>query len=412
MLTVFRNCRVWDATLDTPSAECDLLVEDELIKEIADRPIKLQNAREVDVAGKILMPGLIDAHVHACVNQVSFRNLAEVPPTLMAIEAAAELNKMLARGFTSVRDCGGADWGLVEAVEKGHVQGPRIFHSGRGLSQTGGHGDYRQRTDARIEPCGCSHALSHVVRIADGVTEVRKAARDELRQGAAQIKVMVSGGLSSPYDPIENIQFSVEELAAIVQEANAWHTYVAGHAHTSDAVRHALKCGVRSIEHATLIDTETAGEIADAGAFVVPTIPIFDALVRRGAAYGLSDSVKQQIAEIQKQAMNALQLCVEAGVKIGMGSDLLGPLRDEQSRGLTYQAEVQGIVGALRSATLVNADLLGQTGKLGVVREGAIADLLVVEGDPTSSLSMFENSVEGLVLIMKAGHVIRGNIMK
>jgi len=409
MLTVFRNCRVWDGTREAPSDGSDVLVEGDIIKEVADRPIKIGGAREVQVGGRVLMPGLIDAHVHACVNQVSFRSLAEVPPTLMAIEAAKELNSMVNRGFTTVRDCGGADWGLAEAVKKGHVQGPRIFHSGRGLSQTGGHGDYRQRTEIRVEPCGCSHALSHVVRIADGVTEVRKAARDELRQGATQIKVMVSGGLSSPYDPIENIQFSEEELVAIVQEAKAWHTYVAGHAHTSDAVRHALKCGVRSIEHATLIDLETAREIMLAGAFVVPTIPIFDALVRRGAAYGLSESVKEQIAEIQKHAMNALQMCMEAGVNIGMGSDLLGPLRDEQSRALIFQAEVQGVVGALKSATLVNADLIGQSGKLGVVTEGAYADLLVVEGDPTKTLSMFENCDEGILLIMKAGKIIRSN---
>lgn len=407
---VFRNCRVWDAERGEPWESCDVLIEDERIMEVSDKRIVVANAVELNVAGRTLMPGLIDAHVHVCVNTVSFRSLAETPPTMMAIEAAAELKSMLQRGFTTVRDCGGADWGLAEAVERGLLAGPRLFHSGRGLSQTGGHGDYRYRTNTRFDPCGCSSALNHVVRIADGVTEVRKAARDELRLGAKQIKAMVSGGLTSPYDPIENLQFSEEELRAIVQEAASWHTYVAAHAHTSDAVRHALNCGVRSIEHGTFIDKNTAQAVALAQAFIVPTLPIFDALVRRGSAFGLADAVQKQIADLQVLAMGALENCVQAGVKVGMGSDLLGALRDEQTHGLRLQAEVQGVAGALRSATLVNAELIGMSDQLGVVKAGAIADLLVVNGDPLSDLSVFDGNADGISLIMKSGHIHKNSL--
>jgi imidazolonepropionase-like amidohydrolase len=223
---------------------------------------------------------------------------------------------------------------------------------------------------------------------------------------------MVSGGLTSPYDPIENSQFADEELTAIVEEARAWHTYVAAHAYTADAIRHALRCGVRSIEHANLIDAETTHAVALAGAYVVPTLATFDALARRGNEHGLSDADREKIMELRDKGMEALELCERAGVRIGMGTDLLGSLRDEQARGLMLHAEILGARSAFRSATLVNAELIGKEGVLGVVKPGAIADLLIVDGDPLTDPGVFDSEGKRLALIMKCGQIYKNELSR
>lgn len=401
-LTLFRNCRIWDASRRETEDGYEVLIEDDRIKEISDRPISAADARVIDGDGRTLMPGLIDAHVHAVVGRVSFLDLEGLPLTLMTVEAAQALKAMLDRGFTTVRDCGGADWGLAEAVSRGLIAGPRLLHSGRALSQTGGHGDYRPRT-SDIEPCGCANALNATARIADGISEVRKAARDELRKGARQIKVMVSGGVSSPHDPIENRQYSSEELVAIVDEAQSWNTYVAAHAYTPRSIAHAVNAGVRSIEHANLIDMETAKLVAEKAAFVVPTLVTFEALNNHGRDYGLSEISMDKLAGVLDEGLRAIETCRAAGVRLGLGSDLLGPLRDQQSRELSLQAEAQGIWETLVSATATNAAILGMDEQLGVIAVGALADLLLVEGDPLADLGLLQNEGRHLSVIMKGG---------
>lgn len=399
---LFRNCRVWDATRAEPEEGCDVLVEGERIKEVSDKPITGAAAETVDAGGRTLMPGLIDAHVHAVVGRVNFGALGEVPLTLMAAEASHALADMLQRGFTSVRDCGGADWGLARAVEQGLIQGPRLFYSGRALSQTGGHGDYRPRT-SDMEPCGCNSALDATARIADGVPDVRKAARDELRKGASQVKVMVSGGITSPNDPIENVQYSAEELTAAVEEAAGWHTYVAAHAYTAEAITHALNCGVRTIEHANLIDAEAAKLAAEKAAFVVPTLVTFEAFNRFGKDMGVADFTLAKLRDVLDQGLRAVELCRAQGVKLGLGSDLLGPMRDQQSRELLLQAEAQSPREVLASATAVNAEILGKGSELGRIAPGAWADLLLVDGDPLSDLNLLQDQGRHLDVIMKGG---------
>ena len=209
MRIVFENCAIVDAQAEQARAGHHVLVEDGRIREVSDQAIKADGAVRLDVGGRTLMPGLIDAHVHVTISEVAIARMESSPLTLMTAEAAAIMRGMLDRGFTTVRDCAGADWGLAQAVERGLLAGPRLFIAGRALSQTGGHGDFRRRTQG-VEPCACSNALSAITRIADGVPEVRKAARDELRKGADQIKVMVSGGVLSPNDPLENTQYSPE----------------------------------------------------------------------------------------------------------------------------------------------------------------------------------------------------------
>src|SRR5271169_154085 len=287
---IFANCAVLDGTGKELREDHHVLVEDGRICDVSDRPIRSATAEIVDLKGRTLMPGLIDAHVHVIAVDQALARLSERPVSLVTLQAARVLEGMLQRGFTTIRDAGGADGGLAEAVEEGLVCGPRIFPSGQALSQTGGHGDLRPRTrSVAVVACACCEGGAGLARIADGVAECRRAARDELRKGATQIKIMASGGVASPYDPVWNLQYSNEEMRAIVEEARGWHTYVLAHAYTPEAIRRAIDNGVRSIEHANLIDTATAGHVAAAGAFVVPTLVTYDTLHRFGRELGFSE---------------------------------------------------------------------------------------------------------------------------
>ena len=274
-------------------------------------------ARVVDLAGRTLMPGLIDAHVHVIAVDAALARLAEQPMTLTSLQAARVMEGMLARGFTTVRDAGGADGGLAEAVAQGLVSGPRLFPSGQALSQTGGHGDLRPRTRSVVS-CACCEYGAGLARIADGVDECRRAARDELRKGATQIKIMASGGVASPYDPIWNLQYSDDEMRAIVEEARAWHTYVLAHAYTPEAIRRSIENGVRSIEHANLIDAPTAALVAAAGGFVVPTLVTYDALHRFGRDLGLAEASLGKLAEVREAGLRSLEV-----LAAGRGQDRL-----------------------------------------------------------------------------------------
>ena len=265
------------------------------------------------------------------------------------------LEAMLRRGFTTVRDAGGADWGLAEAVRRGLVQGPRIFFSGRTLSQTGGHGDFQPRTDAP-GLCACqihSNGFSHV---ADGVPAVRKAAREELRRGATQVKIMASGGVASPSDPIWNLQYSTEELRAIVEEAEGWRTYAMAHAYTPEAITRAVEAGVRSIEHGNLIDRATADRMARKGAYLVPTLVTYYALDEFGRKLGFPEASQRKVRDVLDAGLASLEICREAGVPVGFGTDLLGETHEQQSREFSIRAQVLSPAEVIRSATLVNAE--------------------------------------------------------
>jgi imidazolonepropionase-like amidohydrolase len=310
---------------------------------------------------------------------------------------------MLDRGFTSIRDAAGSDWGLKEAVARGFLAGPRLFISGRALTQTGGHGDFRRRTD-NIIPCSCSHALHMTSRIADGVDAVLHAVRDEMRKGADQIKVMVSGGVASPNDPLESCQYSAEELTAICEEAARWGTYVLAHAYTAEAISHAAMCGVRSIEHANLIDATAASLLAEKGAYVVPTLVTYEALDRRGEELGLTSTMLDKLAVVRKTGLDSLAICRDAGVKIGFGTDLLGSTHDDQSREFLIRAEVQPAHEIIDSATRIGAEILCRKGELGVIAPGAIADLLVIDGNPLEDLGLLQDQGRHLLVIMKDGH--------
>ena len=399
---MFANCAVLDGTRKERREDHHVLVEGDRIREVSDAPIKSGTARTIDLKGRTLMPGLIDAHVHVLAVDLPLDRLSDRPVTLLTLQAAKVLEGMLQRGFTTIRDAGGADGGLAEAVEEGLVHGPRIFPSGMALSQTGGHGDVRPRTQS-VETCACCAGGLAGSRIADGVAECRRAARDELRKGATQIKILASGGVASPYDPIWNLQYSEEEVRAIVEEARAWRTYVLAHAYSPEAIRRSIEFGVRSIEHGNLIDRATAEHVAGADAFVVPTLATYDALHRFGRELGFTETNMAKLAEVREAGLGSLEILQRAGVKIGWGTDLLGPMHRHQSREFIIRAEAMAPFDIIRSATLVNAELLNRAGDLGVVAPGARADLIAVDGDPLTDISLLDGQGEHLTQIMKDG---------
>ncbi|MFQ5971312.1 MAG: amidohydrolase family protein [Alphaproteobacteria bacterium] len=400
---VFRNGRVVDAQAPEPREGLNIVVEDDRIREVTDEPVRLSEAREIDLGGRVLMPGLIDCHNHIYLSELNLRKLAEVPLTLMAAGAVTTMRGILDRGFTTIRDAGGADWGIREAVERRMLAGPRMFIAGRSLTQTGGHGDQRLRTETEVEPCGCSNALSFTKAIADGVPEVRKAAREELRKGSNQIKIMISGGVASPSDPLESRQYSGEEIRAIVEEAESWGTYAMAHAYTADAVNHAVSNGVRTIEHGNLIDADAARLMKDKGAYMVPTLVTYDAMERHGAELGLPPVSQEKLKVVLEAGLRSIEICKEAGVPMGLGTDLLGPLQIEQSREFLIRAEVLSPHEVICQATRVNAEILNKSGELGIIAEGALADMLVVDGNPLDDLGLLQDQGAHLAAIMKGG---------
>jgi imidazolonepropionase-like amidohydrolase len=403
--TVFENCTILDTAAGELKPGYRVQVEEDRIVEVSARQRPAAGARRVDVGGRTLMPGLIDAHVHAVVTTMDLAAMESKPVTLIAQEARLVLEGMLRRGFTTVRDAGGADWGLAQAVTRGLIQGPRIFFSGRALSQTGGHGDFRPRSDALL-PCACSIQSSGIAHVADGVAAVRKAAREELRRGATQIKIMASGGVASPTDPIWNLQYSPEEIAAIVEEARGWRTYAMAHAYTPEAIERAVRAGVRTIEHGNLIDASTARLMAERGAYLVPTLVAYFMIEEFGRALKFPEVSLRKVRDVLAAGLSSLELAKEAGVKMGFGTDLLGETHEHQSKEFTIRAKVLSPLEIIQSATIVNAEILNQVGEIGVIAPGARADLLVVDGNPLESLSLLEGQGKHLPMIMKGGEFV------
>ncbi len=399
---LFRNAAVLDAGAGELRPGCDVLVEDRRIREVSDRPIRASSARILDIEGRTLMPGLIDCHVHVVASRLDLAANERLPNVFVTLQAIPILRGMLARGFTSVRDAGGADWSLAQATATGLIEGPRVFPSGKALSQTGGHGDFRPRGE-RIEPCACSLRPGALARIVDGVDAVRLAVREEIQQGASQIKVLASGGVASPNDPIHYLGFSEDELRAIVEEAANAGSYVMAHAYTARAIRRAVDAGVRSIEHGNLVDAATARHVADSAAYAVPTTVVYEALASDGARFGFPAAALAKIEAVRQAGWRALEIWRDAGVPMGFGTDLLGELHAQQSREFAIRAEVLGSRAAIASATTIAAEILGRVGELGVIAAGALADILVVDGDPLSDIGRLEGQGRHMPVIMKDG---------
>ena len=402
---LFQSANVLDVESLTLKSNQDVWVENGLIKSVVLHQPDVfiaDSTKVVKAQGKTLMPGLIDCHVHVIAAHLNLNITANQPNVFATLRALPIMKGMLMRGFTTVRDAGGGDWNLAEATRTDMVEGPRIFAAGRALSQTGGHGDGRPRSDV-IEPCGCSSRVGALARVVDGVDNVRLAVREEIMKGANQIKIMASGGVASPNDPIHYLGYSEAEIRAIVDEAEHAGTYVMAHAYTPKAIHRAVDYGVRSIEHGNLIDVSTAQFMADQQAYMVPTLITYEALANEGASLGLPAVSVAKIETVRSQGQKALEILAKAGVKMALGTDLLGESHRHQSEELRIRADILGNGAALQQATLNAADLINMTGQLGVVKAGAIADLLLVDGNPLNDMSCLLGQGDHIQAIMKDG---------
>lgn len=400
MRLLLRDARIWNGIDDDLAPARDVLVEDGRIVDVG-RIAGAAGAEAISLRDRFLMPGFIDAHFHAYWGLASVTELERMPLSYLAHHASGLLERTLRRGFTTIRDAGGADWGLWRAVEDGLIDGPRVFYSGRALSQTGGHGDSRS---AHEEVCGC-RVIANLSEIADGADDVRRRARDTLRRGAHQIKIFLSGGIVSPTDPIWMAQYTDEEVRAAVEEAERWGAYVMAHAYTAAAAMRAATLGVRSVEHGNLIDAPAAAAMAQAGTFLVPTLVAYEALLRHADAMKLTPSSRAKVEEVAHRGADAVRVAGRAGVGIGFGTDLGGPFQDMQRAEFALRAAVSAPIDVMRSATSINAAMMQQTGVLGCIAPGAHADLIAVDGDPRETLAMF-GVEEPLPFVMKAGRVI------
>jgi imidazolonepropionase-like amidohydrolase len=388
---VFEHARLLDCTGRDPLDDTRIVVEDGRIARIGrtDGPNGPRDARVIDCQGRTLMPGLIDAHVHLA--SIDLDPIAEVSyaPAVVALKIARLIEDTLQAGFTTVRDAGGLDWGFKDAVNRGLIKGPRMFISGPFLSQTGGHGD-NQRPRTQRDPFRAIHGLTTETLLADGPDQVRWAAREALRRGSDQIKVMASGGAASPTDELDHVQFSLEELAAAVEVAGAVNTYVLAHAYGPKAIQNCLEAGVRSIEHGNFLDEETADQMLENDdTYLVPTIITYELMSRLEAGKGWTQDNVRKIRQGLTGAYDSLSLAQEKGLKIGSGSDVLAEMQGEKGKEIACQARVMGAMNAIIAATRTNAGLLRIEQEAGTVEEGKRADLILLDVDPLADPSVF-----------------------
>lgn len=389
------NALIFDGVSDDLT-EGDIRIEAGRIVEIG--PNLHGNGRAVDVRGSVVTPGLIDCHFHAYGSALNMVELDGRPLSLIALESISRLQGALRRGFTTVRDVAGGDIGLHLAIAKGLVDSPRYFYTGPALSQTGGHGDGRPN---HLEICICG---SHSVEVVDGVDALRKAVRTRFFKGAHAIKIMTSGGVISPTDPIRIPQYSAEEIRVVAEEARRRGSYVAAHAYSPEAIVHSVVNGVRTIEHGNLLDDASAASMAEHGAYLVPTLAAYDAMARFGDTIALTDTGKAKNAEVLASGVHAIEIAQRHGIRIGFGSDLMGELHVEQLQGIRLQCEAQSPYQLLRSLTSVGGEIL-QRDDLGVIRPGAAGDLLVVGGNPVTAPELLWQPTSDRMVIL-AGSVV------
>lgn len=411
-VTIFENARIFDGSGANYIEGGFVAVDGAKIREVSAKPIKADNARRIDARNHVLMPGLIDLHIHAYAANINLMRLGEYGRSYMAGYAAQMLGHALNSGFTTVRDIAGGDWSLALAIQDGVIRAPRFFYAGRGISMTGGHGDFRPiHADGYYSPslCQCGVANELCV-VADGVDECLKAVREQFRLGAHCIKILGSGGVTSPSDPIWMNQYREDEIRAIVGEAIERRSYVSSHCHGAEAIRRSVDFGVRVIEHGTLIDAPTAAHVAKLGAYIVPTLAVIFDFKDRGASLGLPEHAQEKIKGVHAAAIESLGIMRAAGVKLGFGTDLLGVSHVRQSEEFLFRREVFEPIEILRQATSGSAEILMRQGELGCVAADAAADILLVNGDPLADIGVLAQQGRTLDFIMRNGEIVKDNL--
>lgn len=359
--------------------------------------------KTVSVGGRYLSPGLIDAHAHVFIGQ--FNDGGQILASEMSARAGMHLEGILKRGFTTIRDAGGADQGHRAAVEKGIWKGPRMFVAGKILSQTGGHGDHRGRADT----CACaSHTGGSI--IADGVDQVRWAVRENVRQGVDHIKIMAGGGVSSPGDKLIHPQYSIQEIETITEEADRVGRYVMAHVYADIGIRRAVEAGVRTIEHGNFITPATAKVMVERNAHLVPTLITYEADGKYGMSFGWAPENAEKNAEVLASGLKSLEVALAEGVNVGYGTDLCWSPKLYQGDGLMIHQKVCGAVEALRHATVNNAKVVRMEGQIGQIIEGAFADILIVDANPYDGLECFAQYDNKVVGVLQSGKPARDDL--
>jgi imidazolonepropionase-like amidohydrolase len=414
--TLFQNVRIFDAKSGVLSAPSNVLIQNKKIEKISTSAIAADTQTATINGGqRVLMPGLIDAHWHAMlvrprpaaaiVDDVGYNNLL----------AAAEAADTLMRGFTTVRDMGGPTFGLKRAIDEGLVVGPRIYPSGAMITITGGHGDFRQLSDLPRTVGGMLSRMEQIggSMVADSPDEVRLRVREQLMQGATQIKLTAGGGVSSPFSPLDVSTFTEPELRAAVEAAENWGTYVAVHAYTPVAIQRAIVAGVRCIEHAHLMDEATAKLMAEKGVWL-STQPFLDDENANPQPPGSQERAKQ--IQVAQGTDTVYGLAKKYQIKTAFGTDILfsQQLAKRQGARLASLTRWYSARDVLKMATATNAELLAMSGlrnpypgKLGVVEEGALADLLLVDGNPIDDIKLIEDPAKNFIVIMKDGKIYK-----
>lgn len=413
---VFTNLRLFDGVTATLHDGLQVRVEGNRIADIMPAGSPKGDVTVVDCGGRVVMPGLIDAHWHSTLCGITQLQAMTSDVAYLHLVAAREAARTLQRGFTTVRDAGGPSFALKQAIDEGLVHGPRIYPSGAMISQTSGHADFRMRYEVPTADGQLSHAeRAGMASIANGVPEVLRRAREQLMLGASQLKLMAGGGVTSPYDPLDSTQFTEDELRAGVQAAQDWGTYVMVHVYTSKGIQRAIRAGVQSIEHGQLADEDTARMMADNGVWwsLQPFLGDDDA---NKLADPRNQAKQKRVAE---GTVRAYEMAERLGVNTAWGTDILFTPQNlpHQGRMLAKLTRFYSPLYTLRLATGNNGSLLAQSGlrnpydgELGVLKKGALADLLVVQGDPGTSLDFLTDPQANLNLIMKDGKVYKNTL--
>jgi imidazolonepropionase-like amidohydrolase len=363
----------------------------------------------VDCTGLFLCPGLIDSHVHL-IAVPGFDQLSSAfgnPESVSLLRQPYVCAQMLQRGFTSVRDCGGAHVALKEAIEDGVFPGPRLFIAGHALSQSGGHADFRGKHD---HSACCGGATTGLGRVANGVSQCMQAVREEIRSGSDFIKIMGSGGVSSPTDKIDHLQFTGKEIRAMVECAKNAGTYVTAHAYTPEAIKHCIENGCKGIEHGNFLTEETAALMVKHEVFLTPTLVTYAQMASPKWAGYLPPESQSKNTEVLDAGLKALKLASEKGVSVCFGTDLLGPLGEAQMHEFLLRAKVLSSLEVLRSATITPARMFRKADSLGQIKVGFEADVLFLSADPLEDVTILDRPDENIIGVMKEGRVYKSQL--